>query len=55
MLSLNYVLSIVLAVVVLKENITLFKCIGVLIIITGWVTNFLMYVNGPGMYRQTDA
>ena len=37
MLSLNYVLSIVLAAVVLKEEITILKCIGVLIIIAGVV------------------
>lgn len=37
MLSLNYVLSIVLAAIVLKENISLLKCIGVLIIISGVV------------------
>lgn len=35
MLSLNYVLSIVLAAIVLNENITLIKIIGVLIIIAG--------------------
>lgn len=35
MLSLNYVLSIVVAVLVLKEDITITKCIGVLIIIVG--------------------
>lgn len=35
MLSLNYVLSIVLAKIVLQESITLLKCIGVLIIIIG--------------------
>ena len=35
MLSLNYVLSILLAAVVLKEEITLLKCAGVLIIIAG--------------------
>lgn len=35
MLSLNYVLSIVLATIVLKEEISLVKCIGVLIIIGG--------------------
>lgn len=35
MLSLNYVLSVVLAGIVLKENISLLKCIGVLIIIFG--------------------
>lgn len=35
MLSLNYVLSIILAAVVLKEEITILKCIGVLIIIAG--------------------
>ncbi len=37
MLSLNYVLSIVLAAFVLKEEISLLKCIGVLIIIAGMV------------------
>lgn len=37
MLSLNYVLSIILASVVLKEKITLLKCIGVLVIIAGVV------------------
>ena len=36
-LSLNYVLSIVLASIVLKEEITIVKCIGVLIIISGVV------------------
>ena len=35
MLSLNYVLSILLAALVLKEQISLFKCIGVLVIIAG--------------------
>ena len=35
MLSLNYVISIFLAAVVLKENITLLKLIGVVIIIAG--------------------
>ena len=35
MLSLNYVLSIVLAAIVLKEKVSLVKCIGVLIIIGG--------------------
>lgn len=35
MLSLNYVLSIILAAVVLKEKITVLKCIGVLVIISG--------------------
>lgn len=35
MLSLNYVLSIILAAVVLKEKITILKCIGILIIIAG--------------------
>ncbi len=34
-LSLNYVLSILLAALVLKEEITLLKCTGVLIIIAG--------------------
>ena len=37
MLSLNYVVSIVLAALVLKENITILKCIGVLVIISGVV------------------
>ena len=35
MLSLNYVLSIILAALVLKEEITVLKCAGVLIIIAG--------------------
>lgn len=35
MLSLNYVLSIILAALVLKESITIQKCIGVLVIILG--------------------
>lgn len=35
MLSLNYVLSIILAALVLKEKITILKCIGVLVIIAG--------------------
>lgn len=35
MLSLNYVLSIVLAALVLKEEVTILKCIGVLVIIAG--------------------
>lgn len=35
MLSLNYVLSIVLGAIVLKENISILKCIGILIIILG--------------------
>lgn len=35
MLSINYVLSIILAVLVLKERITILKCIGVLVIIGG--------------------
>jgi len=35
MLSLNYALSIVLAALVLKESVSLMKCIGVLIIIAG--------------------
>lgn len=35
MLSMNYVLSIFLAAAVLKEEITLFKVIGILIIIFG--------------------
>jgi len=44
MLSLNYALSIVLAAVVLKENITLFKCIGVFAVIAGVV----MIAGGDG-------
>lgn|SRR5699024_4823498 len=35
MLSLNYVLSIVLGSVILKESVTILKCMGVLIIISG--------------------
>lgn len=35
MLSLNYVLSIILAATVLHEQITLLKCLGILIIIFG--------------------
>lgn len=35
MLSLNYVLSIILGAIVLKEPVTILKCIGVLIIISG--------------------
>lgn len=35
MLSLNYVLSFFLAAIVLKEEITILKCIGVLVIIAG--------------------
>ena len=37
MLSLNYVLSIILAAVVLKESMTILKCIGVIVIIAGVV------------------
>lgn len=37
MLSLNYVLSLILAALVLKEPVTLLKCAGVLAIITGVV------------------
>lgn len=37
MLSLNYVLSLALAALVLKEPVTLLKCVGVLAIITGVV------------------
>ena len=37
MLSLNYVLSIILAALVLKESITVLKCIGVMVIIVGVV------------------
>lgn len=35
MLSLNYILSIFLAVIILKEEITILKVIGVFVIITG--------------------
>ena len=35
MLSLNYVLSIVLAAIILKEKITIFKWLGVLVIMFG--------------------
>lgn len=35
MLSLNYVLSILLAVLVLKEKMTIVKCMGVFVIIIG--------------------
>lgn len=35
MLSLNYVLSIILAALVLKEEISILKCIGVIVIIGG--------------------
>lgn len=35
MLSLNYILSIILASLVLNEEITIVKCIGVLVIIAG--------------------
>lgn len=38
MLSLNYALSIILAAVVLREEITIIKCIGVLIIIAGVIS-----------------
>ena len=37
MLSLNYALSIILGAMVLKEQVTILKCIGVLIIISGVV------------------
>lgn len=37
MLSLNYALSLLLAAIVLKEEITLLKCMGVLVIIAGVV------------------
>lgn len=37
MLSLNYVLSIVLGALVLQESVTLLKCIGVLVLVTGMV------------------
>lgn len=42
MLSLNYVLSILIAALILKETITLLKVIGVLVIIVG----VLMIVGG---------
>lgn len=35
MLSLNYVLSLILAALVLKEDITILKCVGALVIIAG--------------------
>lgn len=35
MLSLNYVLSLILATTVLNEVITLYKCIGILLIVAG--------------------
>ncbi len=35
MLSLNYVLSIVLGVAILKEQVTITKCVGILVIIIG--------------------
>lgn len=35
MLSLNYVLSIALAAVILREEVTLLKCVGVVVIVTG--------------------
>lgn len=35
MMSLNYVISIILAAVILKENVTLLKCVGILIIVSG--------------------
>ncbi len=34
-LSINYVLSIILAKIVLKEEITILKCIGILFIVVG--------------------
>lgn len=37
MLSLNYVLSIILGAIILREQVTVLKCIGVLIIISGVV------------------
>lgn len=37
MLSLNYVLSIILATCILNEKITLIKCVGVMVIIAGVV------------------
>lgn len=38
MLSMNYVLSILLGALILKESVTIIKCIGVLIIIMGVIT-----------------
>ena len=35
MLSMNYVLSIILGAVILKESVSILKCIGVLVIIMG--------------------
>lgn len=35
MLSMNYVLSIILAATLLKESITIFKVIGILVIVSG--------------------
>lgn len=35
MLSLNYVISIIIGAVVLKEPVTILKCVGVLIIVFG--------------------
>lgn len=35
MLSLNYVLSIILAALILREEITALKCVGIIIIIAG--------------------
>ena len=35
MMSLNYVMSILLAVLILHEKITVWKCLGVLVIIAG--------------------
>lgn len=37
-LSLNYVLSLALAAVILKEEITIWKCIGALVIIIGVIS-----------------
>lgn len=34
-LSMNYVLSIILGALVLKESVTMIKCIGVLLVMTG--------------------
>ena len=52
MLSLNYVLSIFLAAVVLKEQITLLKSIGVLIIIAGVILETIKAVESMMLVRN---
>lgn len=37
LLSLNYVLSIILGILVLQESVTLLKCISVLVLVAGMV------------------